>query len=87
MIMYKLIYNYKETTDNKVLEREYYFGEIFRMRKSAVHYLLDKIQSKFVEYGYRTQQMNSGTIHCYRSELTTNNELKVIEWTISVKKV
>ena len=36
---------------------------------------------------YRTQQMNSETIHCYRSELTTKNELKVIEWTISVKKV
>lgn len=84
--MYKLTYNYKETNDNKVLEREYYFGEIFRTRKSAVHYLLEKMQS-FVGYGYRTQQMNSGTIHCYRSELTTENELKVIEWTISVKKV
>ena len=84
--MYKLIYNYKETTDNKVLEREYYFGEIFRTRKSAVHYLLDKIQSKFVGYGYRTQQMSSETIHCYMSELTTKNELKVIEWTITVKK-
>lgn len=84
--MYKLIYNYKETNDNKVLEREYYLGEIFRTRKSAVHYLLDKIQSKFVGYGYMTQQMNSGTIHCYRSELTTKNELKVIEWIINVRK-
>lgn len=87
MIMYKLIYNYKETTDNKVLERECYFGEIFRTRKSAVHYLLDKTQSKFVKMGYRTQQLNSGTIHCYRSDLTTKNELKVREWTISVKKI
>lgn len=86
MIMYKLIYNYKETVDSKVLEKEYYFGEIFRTRKSAVHYLLDKIQSKFEGYGYRTQLMNSGTIHCYRSELTTKNELKVIEWSISIKK-
>lgn len=85
--MYKLNYNYKETNDTKVLERDYYFGEIFRTRKSAIHYLLDKIQSKFGGYGYRTQQLNSGTIHCYRSELTTENELKVIEWTISVKKV
>lgn len=85
--MYKLIYSYKETNDSKVLEREYCFNETFRTRKSAVHYLLDKIQSKFVGYGYRTQQMNSGTIHCYRSELTTKNELKVIEWTINIKKV
>lgn len=85
--MYKLIYNYKETNDNKVLEKEYFFGEIFRTKKFAVHYLLDEIQSEFVGYGYRTQQINNGTIHCYRSELTTMNELKVIEWTINVKKV
>lgn len=84
--MYTLIYNYKETNGSKVLEREYYFDETFRTKKSAVHYLLDKIQSKFVGYGYRTQQLNSGTMHCYRSELTTENELKVIEWTINVKK-
>ena len=84
--MYKLMHNYKETVDSKVLEKEYYFGEIFRTRKSAVHYLLDKIQSKFEGYGYITQQMNSGTIHCYKSELTTKNELKVIEWSISIKK-
>lgn len=87
MIMYKLIYSYKETNDSKVLEREYCFNETFQTRKSAVHYLLNKIQSKYVGYGYRTQQMNSGTIHCYRSELATKDELKVIEWTISVKKV
>lgn len=87
MIMYKLIYNYKMTNEDKVLEGEYYFGEIFRTRKSAVHYLLNRIQSRFEGYGYRTQQMDSGTIHCYRSELTTKNELKVIEWEISIKKV
>ena len=85
--MYKVVYNYRETKDSEVsIEREYFFGEVFRTRKSAVHYLLDKIQNKFEEYGYRTQEMNSGTIHCYRSDLTTENELKVIEWTISVKK-
>lgn len=85
--MYKLIYNYKETKGSKVLEREYCFDETFRTRKSAAHYLLNKIQSNFKDYGYRTQQLNSGTIHCYRSELTTEHELKVIEWTISVIKL
>lgn len=85
--MYILFYNYKETDDNKVLGKEYYFGEIFRKRKSAVHYLLDIIQSEYREKGYGTEQITGGAIYCYKSELTKKNKRKVIEWTISVKKV
>ena len=35
--MYKLIYNYKETENNKVLaEKEYFFGDTFRLKRYAV---------------------------------------------------
>lgn len=86
--MYKLIYNYKETEGNKVLvEKEYYFGETFRLKKYAVHYLLGIIQSEYKKEDYRTEQITGGAIYCSKSELTADKKRKVIEWTICVKKL
>lgn len=86
--MYKLNYNYKETEDNKVLvEKEYFFGEIFRLKKYAVHHLLDIIQREYKTEGYRTEQITGNAIYCYKSELTAENKRKTIEWTICVKKI
>lgn len=86
--MYKLVYNYKETEDSKVLaEKEYFFGNAFRLKKFAVHYLLDIIQNEYRTKGYETEQITSGAIYCYKSELTTENKRKAIEWIISVKKI
>ena len=46
--MYKLVYNYKETEEDKVLvEKEYSSGDTFRLKRFAVHYLLDIIQSEY----------------------------------------
>lgn len=86
--MYNLVYNYKETEDNKVItEKEYFFGDTFRLKRFAVHYLLDTIQSEYKEMGYRTEQLNGGTICCYKSELTTERKRIAVVWTISVKKI
>lgn len=86
--MYKLIYKYKETEDNKVLdEKEYFFGDTFRLKRYAVHYLIDNIQREYKAEGYRTEQITGGAIYCYKSELTAENKRKAIEWTICVKKI
>jgi hypothetical protein len=86
--MYKLVYNYKETEDNKVIaEKEYFFGNAFRLKKSAVHYLLEIIQSEYRTKGYETEQITGRAINCYKSELTRENKHKTIEWIISVKKI
>lgn len=86
--MYKLVYNYKETEDGKVLvEKEYFFGDTFGLKKYAVHYLLDAIQSEYKTEGYRTEQITGSAIYCYKSELTAENKRKAIEWTICVKKM
>lgn len=88
MDMYKLIYNYKETEDNKVLvEKEFFFGNTFRLKRYAVHYLLGIIQSEYKKEGYRTEQIAGNAIYCYKSELTAENKRKAIEWTICVKKI
>jgi ethanolamine utilization protein EutA (predicted chaperonin) len=79
---------YKETEENKVLvEKEYFFGNAYRLKRFAVHYLLDIIQSEYREKGYRTEQINGGAINCYKSELKKENKRKSIEWTICVKKI
>ena len=86
--MYKLVYNYKETEEDKVLvEKEYLFGDTFRLKRFAVHYLLDIIQNEYKEEGYRTEQITGGAIYCYKSELTAGKKRKAIEWTICVKKI
>lgn len=86
--MYKLVYNYKETEDGKVLvEKEYFFGDTFRLKRFAVHYLLDIVQSEYREEGYGTEQITGSTIYCYKSELKAENKRKSIEWVIRVKKI
>lgn len=86
--MYKLVYNYRETEDSKVLvEKEYFFGDTFRLKRIAVHYLLDIVQNEYRTEGYGTEQITGGAIYCYKSELTTENKRKTIEWTICVKKI
>jgi hypothetical protein len=85
--MYKLVYNYKETEEDKVLiEKEYFFGDTFRLKRFAVNYLLDIIQNEYREEGYRTTQIKGSTIYCYKSE-KTEKKRKAIEWIISVKKI
>lgn len=86
--MYKLVYNYKETEEDKVLvEKEYFFGDTFRLKRFAVHYLLDIIQNEYIEEGYGTEQITGGAIYCYKTELTAEKKRKAIEWTICVKKI
>ena len=86
--MYKLVYKYKETEEDKVLvEKEYFFGDTFRLKRFAVHYLLDIVQSEYRENGYGTEQITGGAIYCYKSELTAENKRKSIVWTICVKKI
>ena len=86
--MYKLVYNYKETEEGKVLvEKEYLSDNTFRLKRNAVHYLLDIIQSEYREQGYGTEQLTGGAIYCYKSELAAEKKRKTIEWTICVKKI
>lgn len=86
--MYKLAYNYRETEESEVLvEKRYTSNNPFRLKRNAVHYLLDIIQSEYREQGYGTEQIAGGAIYCYKSELTTENKRKTIEWTICVKKI
>ena len=83
--MYQLVYYYKETTGSEVVEKEYSIGN-FRLRRNALHYLLEIVQSDYRAGGYGTEQIVGG-INCYKSEKIDNGERKIIEVKIKVEKV
>lgn len=86
--MYKLVYNYKESEKDKVLvEKEYFFGDTFRLKKNAVHYLLEIIQNEFRNEGYATEQVSGGALYCIKTDITAERKRVVVEWKISVKKI
>lgn len=83
--MYQLVYYYRETTGSVVVKREYRSNE-FRLRRNALHYLLEIVQSDYRADGYGTEQIVGG-INCYKSEKTENGGRKITEITIKVEKV
>ena len=57
----------------------------FRLRKNALHYVLDIVQSDYREAGYATEARVGG-IFCYKSEKTAQGDRKVTEIIIKVEK-
>lgn len=88
--MYKLVTYYRETKTeyksglDEVVEREYHNGNEFRLRKNALHYLREIVQSDYREQGYATEEKVGG-IFCYKSEKITTGR-KIEEITIKVEK-
>ena len=90
--MYQLVYYVTETIERKgnerpeVFENEYHYSNEFRLRRNALHYLLEIVQSEYREDGFGTEQIVGG-INCYKSEKIENGGRKIIEITIKVEKV
>lgn len=85
--MYKLVYNYRETKGREVIEREYNYSDEFRLKRNAIHYLREIVQSDYREMGYATGLNKSNELYCINSEISAEGERIVKEWVISVKKV
>lgn len=86
--MYKLNYYSKSIADNANKEEKFEYkgeGETFRLRKNALHYLFEIVQSEYREHGYATEK-RVGSLHCYKSEKTAEGNRKIIEILIKVEK-
>lgn len=86
--MYKLNYYSKSIADNVNKEQEYEYngeGETFRLRKNALHYLYDIVQSEYNAIGYATEK-RVGSLYCYKSVKTAEGDRKIIEILIKVEK-
>lgn len=86
--MYKLNYYRKQTENSTSKEQEYEYlgmGEFFRLRRNALHYLFDVVQSEYREQGYATEK-RVGSLFCYKSEKTTDGKREITEILIKVEK-
>lgn len=83
--MYKLNYYGKSTAENGETYKYKVEGEHFRLRRNALHYLFDIVQSDYREKGYATEE-GTGCLICYKSEKTNEGNRKITEILIKVEK-
>lgn len=86
--MYKLNYYRKSVADNANKEQKFEYlgmGESFRLRRAALHYLYEIVQSEYRENGYATE-VKAGSLYCYKSEKTDEGNRKVTEILIKIEK-
>lgn len=84
--MYTLNYYVTERTATEIVEHEYNYGEKFRLRKNALHYLREIVQGGYRKDGYATSTFVGG-LYCIKSEKTDKGERKTIEIRIKVENV
>lgn len=68
-----------------IIEKEYHRGEVFRLRKNALHYLFDIVQEDYRNLGFATEPRVGG-IYCFKSEKTAEGERKITEVMIKDEK-
>lgn len=86
--MYTLNYYSKLNADNVNKKQEFEYdgkGETFRLRRNALHYLYDIVQSEYRELGYATET-RVGSLYCYKSVRTAEGNRETIEILIKVEK-
>lgn len=83
--MYRVVYYYKEMIVGKSIEEKVIEGADFRMRKNALHYVLDIVRQDLMEDGYGTEPMVGG-INCYKSEKLEEGGRKIMEVRVKVEK-
>ena len=82
--MYTLVYRRREIESSNIVKSAFISG-VFRLKKSALHYLWDIVQNEYKDMGYATE-VRVGGLYCYKSCKNTKGERKIIEETIKVEK-
>lgn len=87
--MYKLVYYIKKTDSLSAKEQEFKRyesdSEKFRLRRTAIHYVMDIIKQEYSSEGYGTE-VRVGGIYCYKSERTAQGDRKITEIMVKVEK-
>lgn len=86
--MYKLNYYSKLTVGLASKEQNFEYtgtGETFRLRRDALHYLYDIVQTDYRAMNYATEK-RVGSLYCYKTEKTAEGDRKVVEILIKIEK-
>ena len=84
--MYKIVEHQTITNNTEVFKNESEYIKSFRLRKNALHYVLEIMQSELRKEGYGTEPIVGG-INCYKSEKTSKGNRIITEVVIKVEKV
>lgn len=85
--MYKVVFNQTETRMGQSTKEVHEYPHQFRLKRNAVHYIREIMQSEFRRQGYATELIAKGGISCFKSEITSKGNRNEIEFIIEVKKI
>ena len=87
--MYTLVHYFKQTEGLASKEQDYQRndnnGEVFRLRRDALHFVLEIVQQEYRDLGFATEPRVGG-IYCFKSEKTAQGDRKITEIIIKVEK-
>ena len=69
----------------KSVKEETVEGDEFRLRRNALHYVLDIVRRDLMDDGWGTEPIVGG-INCYKSEKLEEGNRKVMELRVKVEK-
>jgi hypothetical protein len=85
--MYKVVFNQTETCKGQSTKEVHEYPHQFRLKRNAVHYIREIMQSEFRRQGYATELIAKGGMSCFKSEITSKGYRNEIEFIIEVKKI
>lgn len=83
--MYTLVYFVRRTENEKVYENEYY-GEEFRLKKDALHFMRGISRECYIENGYTVEDVKNG-LNCYKSKKNAKEVRETIETRVRIEKI
>lgn len=83
--MYQVVYYYREMIVGKSVEEKVIEGAEFKLKRNALHYVLDIVKNDLMEDGYGTEPIVGG-INCYKSERLEGGNRKIMEVRVKVEK-
>jgi hypothetical protein len=83
--MYKIVEHQTVTNGTTVFKNESEYIKSFRLRRNALHYILEIMQSDLRKEGFGTEPIVGG-INCYKSEKTSKGNRIITEIVIKVEK-
>lgn len=84
--MYKVVFNRMETCNGQSTKEVHEYPHQFRLKRKAVHYVREIVQSDFIKEGYETELIAKGGISCFKTEITPKGVKNDIEFIVEVKK-
>ena len=83
--MYKIVEHQTITNGTEVFKNESEYIKSFRLRRNALHFVLEIMQNDYRKEGYGTEPVVGG-ISCYKSEKTSKGKRVITEVIIKVEK-